>query len=116
VTYLRQVRGNRLVGVCQAGLEKSGLERSIFWEREHRVCEEFQLRHLDGNQHRLRLQTDMRMKSLMEIYDEVAWLLPRTLPSSDMHRACSWVIDFKFTVSSLLSSEEGLKLKDIPEG
>ena len=108
VTHLRQVQGNRSVGLGQATPVARCLKQSM-----QKECEALQLGHLEGNLG-LGLLEDMRTKSLMKIYDEVALLVPLSLRSSDTHRTCSWVLGFKFTASRLLSSVEGLKLKDIP--
>jgi len=86
----------------------------MFVQLEHRKCEELQLRHLEGNQHSLRLLEDVRTKSLVKIFDELESLVPLMLRVSQTHRACSWVIDFSFIVASLRWSEDGLNLNDFP--
>ena len=114
VAYLRQVPGNRSPGHGQATPVARCLQQSMFVQLEHRKCEELQLRHLEGNQHSLRLLEDVRTKSLVKIFDELESLVPLMLRVSQTHRACSWVIDFSFIVASLRWSEDGLNLNDFP--
>ena len=93
-------------------------------------CEALQLGNLEGNLFRLGLPEDVRTKCVDEICDEVALFAPLSVDcvhqsnnsyyghgrhnDNNTHKTCSWVPDLKLFVSNLLSSEEGLKLKDIP--
>ena len=79
------------------------------WRYRRSECNKFQ--HVYVSPHGL--LEDLRRKSLGDFSSEVTWLLPPCHWCNDTHRACSWVIDFHFTVSSLLSSEEGLNLSDM---
>jgi len=107
-TILRQVQENRSARSGESTPVPRCLQQAMQGE-----CEALQFRHLEGNLE-IGLLEDMRTKSLMKIYDEVTLLAPLPPRYSDMHRSCSWVFGFKFTATRLLSSVEGLRLRDIP--
>jgi len=129
-----------IIDQLESSLEKVRSERSVVGDQAapmvgclkqkmREECEALQLGSLEGKLLKHSLPEAVRTKSVGTICDLVASFAPLSVDcinqcnsshyvngcyTSNSHQPCSWVPGLKSLVSGFLSSEEGLKLEDIP--